>query len=58
MTATTVSIQALTDRWLEARRRQQSLGRPVDDETEQATFDALVDHVEAHDLNDTEWDPR
>lgn len=52
------SIDALTEEWIGSRRRQQLSGRAQDDIAEQFAYDALVDYVEAHDLNGTSWDPR
>jgi hypothetical protein len=43
--------------WVEAVAAYDS-DDPNTVEAEQETLDALVDYVEAHDLNYTKWDPR
>ena len=51
-------VRNLRERWEDASFRAQTRGTDYDIATEQRTWDHLVDYVEAHDLTDTEHDPR
>jgi len=43
---------------VEERRRATSDAAQGADQAEQEAYDALIDYVEAHDLNYSKWDPR
>lgn len=48
----------LHTKWKLAQERRERYQTDEAEQAEQAAYDELIDYVEAHDLNYTEYDPR